>query len=236
MKIVFKIIKFIFAILCTVVIVTGLYFADRYNLIPSITYTADHFGIDTVVSETDFNSNGVDDYTDIMLGARKDAQNHPKYDDSYWADGYPPDDIGVCTDVVWRAFKNAGYSLRDMVDRDIQLRPEAYKKITKRDSNIDFRRVVNLRVYFETYAQKLTLDTTEIDQWQPGDIVIFGNDKHIGIISDKRNREGIPYVIHNGGQPKREEDYFKRGEVTGHYRFDASAIAEKDLIAWQDED
>lgn len=30
--------------------------------------------------------------------------------------GYPPDNIGVCIDVVWRAFANAGYSLKDMVD------------------------------------------------------------------------------------------------------------------------
>ena len=27
----------------------------------------------------DFNKNGTDDYTDILLGARKDAENHPVY-------------------------------------------------------------------------------------------------------------------------------------------------------------
>ena len=32
----------------------------------------------------------------------------------------PPDTEGVCTDVIWRAFKNAGYSLKDMVDEDIK--------------------------------------------------------------------------------------------------------------------
>ena len=226
--------KYLIIIFFTAIIAAGLYFANMYNLIPRITYKADHFGIETIKSEVDFNENGVDDYTDIMLGARMDAKNHPKYDSRYWPEGYPPDDIGVCTDVVWRAFKNAGYSLRDMVDMDIQMRPEAYKNIEVRDYNIDFRRVVNLRVFFENYAQKLTLDITEIEQWQPGDIVIFGNDKHIGIVSDKRNRDGIPYVIHNGGQPNREEDYFKRGEVTGHYRFDASRISENDLKIWQE--
>lgn len=39
----------------------------------------------------------------------------------------------------------------------------------------------------------------------PGDIVIFGT-THIGIVSDKRNKDGVPYLIHNAGQPLREED------------------------------
>ena len=197
------------------------------------TYTAEDFGIDTVFSSVDYNGNGTDDYTDILLGARKDAQNRPTYDGSYYAGGYPPDDIGVCTDVVWRAFKNAGYSLRDMVDKDIKTRPEAYPKIENPDNNIDFRRVRNLRIFFDTYAITLTLDINEIAQWQPGDIVIFGDDKHIGIISDKRNKDGQPYVIHNGGQPNREEDYLSKSTVTGHYRFDASKINEEILVNWK---
>lgn len=227
-----KFIKFVFSIVFVTVAATGIYFADLYNIIPEIVCYADDFGIETVKSTTDFNNNGIDDYTDFLTGARADAENHPKYDSRYWAEGYPPEDIGVCTDVVWRAFRNAGYSLRDMVDRDIQLRPECYPHITKRDSNIDFRRVVNLRVFFEEHAQKLTLDTDDISQWQPGDIVIFENNKHIGIVSDKRNREGHTYIIHNGGQPKREEDYFERGSVTGHYRFNASAADKDILIKW----
>lgn len=196
-------------------------------------YTAEDFGIDTTQSPMDYNGNGIDDYTDILLGARKDAENHPKYDGSYHAGGYPPDNIGVCTDVVWRAFKNAGYSLRDMMDKDIRTRSEAYPKITKPDKNIDFRRVRNLRIFFDTYAIALTLDINETDQWQPGDIVIFGEDKHIGIISDKRNKYGQPYVIHNGGQRNREEDYLSRSRVTGHYRFDATKINEDVLVKWE---
>ena len=197
------------------------------------TYTVEDFGIDTILSSVDYNGNGTDDYTDILLGARKDAENRPTYDGSYHAGGYPPDDIGVCTDVVWRAFKNAGYSLRDMVDKDIRTRPEAYPKITNPDSNIDFRRVRNLRIFFDTYAISLTLDINEIAEWQPGDIVIFGEDKHIGIISDKRNKDGQPYVIHNGGQRNREEDYLRKSTVTGHYRFDASKINQEVLVNWQ---
>ena len=234
MKTLKKIIKTIFLVCSAAVLTAGIYLAVKYNIIPEITFSAKHFDIETVHSDVDFNNNGIDDYTDILLGARLDAQNHPEYDSRYWAEGYPPDNIGVCTDVVWRAFKNAGYSLRDMVDKDIQLYPQDYPNIIKRDNNIDFRRVVNLRVFFDKYGQELTLDINETDQWQPGDIVIFGNNKHIGIVSDKRNFKGHTYIIHNGGQPNREEDYFKRGEVTGHYRFDASLLSEEILIAWSE--
>ncbi len=225
-------------ILCTalalLIMTAGLFAADYYSLLPRKTYTADDFGIKTLKSETDFNGNGADDYTDIMLGARADAENHPEYDSAYQPDGYPPDSIGVCTDVVWRAFKNAGYSLRDMIDHDIQLRPQAYTRIEKPDSRIDFRRVYNLHVFFDEYAESLTADPDDIASWQPGEIVIFRNDKHIGFVSDKRSRSGRPYIIHNGGQPKREEDYLKRDTVTAHYRFNAARIPESVLKEWRE--
>lgn len=232
-----KILKALLALFCVIIAVTAgvaLYLMNYYNLLPEKVYSAEDFGIETVYSKTDFNDNGKDDYTDILLGARKDAENHPTYDGSYQAGGYPPDNIGVCTDVVWRAFKEAGYSLREMVDRDIALRPDDYFAVEKRDKNIDFRRVKNLRVFFDKYAVELTCDINEIAEWQPGDIVIFKDNKHIGIVSDKRNSDGQCYIIHNGGQPNREEDYLKRSEVTGHYRFDASLIDENVLVEWKE--
>ena len=67
----------------------------------------------------------------------------------------------------------------------------------------------------------LTTDLSKIGEWQPGDIVVFGS-KHIGIISDIRNEKGIPYLIHNAGQPLREEDrlesYSEYQPITGHFR------------------
>lgn len=219
-------------IIVVILILIAFCIADYYNLLPGRTYSGEDFEIATLYSKVDFDDDGVDDYTDILNGARIDAENHPQYDDSYYDGGYPPDNIGVCTDVVWRAFKNAGYNLREMVDADITLRPESYPTITKKDKNIDFRRVVNLHVFFEKYAISLTVDIEDISQWQAGDIVIFGNDKHIGIVSDKRNKKGQPYIIHNSGQPKREEDYLKRAVVTGHYRFDASLIDASMLTRW----
>ncbi len=207
---------------------------DYYNIIPKKSYTNRDFDIESVYSAVDYNNNGTDDYTDILLGARQDAENHPVYDPSYVQGGYPRENRGVCTDVVWRRFRNAGYSLRDMVDRDVMLYPRDYPGVEKRDNNIDFRRVVNLRVFFDKYATELSTDITDISQWQAGDIVIFKYNKHIGIVSDKRNKDGQSYIIHNGGQPVREEDYFKRGEVLKHYRFDASTIPTDVLKPWED--
>ena len=99
---------------------------------------------------------------------------------------------------------------------------EKYPRVQGRqDKNIDFRRVPNLKVYFERNQEVLTTDLNKIEEWQPGDIVVFGT-SHIGIISDKRNKKGIPYLLHNGGQQKREEDilelYSKYEPITGHYR------------------
>lgn len=201
------------------------FYLDYFNLIPHKKYLATDFNIEVIKSDVDFNNNGIDDYEDILNGAKKDALNHPKYKSVYYSGGYPPDSEGVCTDLVWRAFREAGYSLKDMVDNDIEKNTSDYD-IEVIDKNIDFRRVVNLRVFFDKYAITLTNNIYDIDEWMPGDIVIFGNNKHIGIVSNYRNKDGISYILHNGGQPVRDEDYLKRGKVTKHYRFDASKISQ----------
>lgn len=201
------------------------------NFIPKEYYKASDFNIKTIYSDSDYDDDNIDDYSELVVGARKDAQKKPTYISKYYDNSYPPDNEGVCTDVIWRAFKQAGYSLRDMIDQDIKNSPSDYPNIKNRDKNIDFRRVKNQKIFFSKYAENLTLDPEEIKEWQPGDIVVF-EDKHIGIISDRRNKKGIPYVIHNGGQPNREEDYLTKQEITGHYRFNASKIDKNILKKW----
>jgi uncharacterized protein YijF (DUF1287 family) len=87
------------------------------------------------------------------------------------------------------------------------------------DANIDFRRVRNLIVYFQHHALSLSTDPNETSEWQGGDIVIFK--EHIGIVSDRRNRFGVPYLIHHYGPFQRyyEEDVLSmRTDILGHYR------------------
>lgn len=219
MKALKKIIIVIIIMVIIVAIVIGSMFLYHIH---KKSYTANDFGIERLISKTDYDNDGIDDYTDIMQGARIDAENMPKYTSAYYEGGYPPENEGVCTDLVWRALKNAGYMLKDMVDEDIKNNVSAYPRTEgKPDPNIDFRRVPNLQVYFERNQISLTTDLNKIEEWQPGDIVIFDN-SHIGIISDKRNKKGIPYLIHNTGQPKREEDTLeicnKFQPISGHYR------------------
>lgn len=207
-------------IVVSILILVGFIFYQKNKKV----YNAYDFQIETIKSEKDYNNNGIDDYTDILIGAKEEAKRAPKYKSAYYAGGYPPEDEGVCTDVIWRAFKNAGYNLKDMVDEDIKNNVKAYPRVEEvPDTNIDFRRVGNLKTFFERNATTLTTDLSKIEEWQPGDIVTFG-DSHIGIISDKRNTKGIPYLIHNGGQPLREEDalefldqYYEK--ISGHFRF-----------------
>ena len=77
----------------------------------------------------------------------------------------------------------------------------------------------NLNVYFKRHALSLTLDIYDLDKWQGGDIVIFK--KHIGIVSNYRNKKGITFVIHHAypHQLYYEEDILeKRNDIIGHYR------------------
>lgn len=197
-----------------------------YNLIPHRMYTNESFGITFEESGLDVNENGVDDYLDILAGAKAEAQRHPTYHSAYYAGGYPPAEEGVCTDVIWRSLKEAGYDLKAMVDADIAKCPTCYPRaMPTPDPNIDFRRVPNLLVFLQRHTQSMTLDLSQIDQWQAGDIVVF-SDEHIGILSDIRNHKGIPFLIHNGGLPKMEEDALWREHwlkgISGHFRFQLS--------------
>ena len=169
-------------------------------------------------SSVDRDDDGVDDQSDILNGALAYVSTHPKYKSRYYKTGYPDDGYGVCTDVVAYALKNAGYDLQVLVNADIREQPQDYM-VAEPDANIDFRRVRNLKVFFAHTAAALTTDVSEIEEWQGGDIVIF--ERHIGIVSDRRNKNGVPYIIHHNDpwQTAYEQDILeKRTDIVGHYR------------------
>ena len=146
---------------------------------PQRSYTAQQLGLTDLQSPNDADGDGVDDWTDVVLGARAYIATDPHYQSKYYAGGYPDDGLGVCTDVIWQAFQAAGYDLKALVDADIAACPEAYPHITTPDPNIDFRRVNTLDTFFRRHAQVLTCDLSDGQQWQPGDIVVFGDRAHI---------------------------------------------------------
>ncbi len=184
--------------------------------------------VPSTVTETDHNKNGIPDHLDIVLTARKEVEQRTPYKSVYYDGGYPPDTEGVCTDVVWRGLLGAGIILKDLMDVDIKENTDLYPRVGGTpDPNIDFRRVPNQSVFFERFAEPLTKEiivgnAENLQQWQPGDIVVFlgGDYDHVGIVSDKRTKDGIPYLIHNT-YPFASEIKLTSfsSPITGHYRW-----------------
>ena len=63
-------------------------------------------------------------------------------------------------------------------------------------------------------------DKSSLVQWQRGDIVVLPG--HIAIVSDKRRKDGVPYIIHNAETFPMEQDllikWFKENKILGHFR------------------
>lgn len=204
-----------FSIILIIVVLYALY---RFNYIPHKKYTNEDFNIKTYISKTDKDNDGIDDQTDILNNVRDYIKTNPKYKSKYYATGYPNDEYGVCTDVVAFGLKGAGYDLMNLVNEHIKTNRNLYD-IDVIDKNIDFRRVRNLKVYLDNNAIALTYDINKIKEWQGGDIVVFKS--HIGIVSDKRNKKGVPFIIHHANPYQRyyEEDILEyRDDIVGHYR------------------
>ena len=220
MKQTFRILRFlIIALLCGIIVITYLYLRH-----PDDRRLPDRYGetIPAYISPGDMDQDGLDDQSDILASALAYLSTRPAYKSAYYAGGYPDDNYGVCTDVIAFALKGAGYDLSALVDQDIADHAEEYADEV-RDAAVDFRRVRNLKIFFAHNAKPLTTDLRDIAAWQGGDIVIF--DDHIGIVSDRRNKDGVPYLIHHASvfQQHYEEDVLaKRNDLVAHYRFPKS--------------
>ena len=154
----------------------------------------------------------------LVESARNQIGIVTKYDNQYYNGGYPPEGRGACTDVIERALMDQGYDLKNKIDKDMLNFPEEYP--CKSDPNINYRRVVNLKIFLDRYFEKIDLE----QDWQPGDIVTYdqipGGLWHIAILSDKKNKDGIPLLIHNYGRGVIEDDFLFKwpAAITGHYR------------------
>jgi uncharacterized protein len=155
------------------------------------------------------------------------------YDGAYAKLRYPNGDVpierGVCTDVVIRAYRDGlGIDLQKLVHEDMKSSFSAYPKtwgLAKPDSNIDHRRVPNLRVYFERQNAALKVSSSAED-YRPGDLVTMmlpGNLPHIAIVTHRANDDGSrPLCVHNIGAGTRLNDVLLAYEMNGHYRFKSS--------------
>ncbi len=155
------------------------------------------------------------------------------YDGRYVKLAYPggdvPGSIGVCSDVIIRSYRTLGIDLQKNVHEDMVSAFHSYPDYwgpKKPDSNIDHRRVPNLRQFFTRQGEVLPISDRK-DDYKAGDIVTWnlkpgGNLPHIGIVSDKTSRSGAPMIIHNIGQGPKLEDMLFSYKITGHYRYTGS--------------
>lgn len=165
-------------------------------------------------SDIDYDNDDIDDYSDILEGAKKFIDKKPRYKSAYYDGGYPTDDNYVCTDIIWFALKNAGYDFKKLIDEDISNNKKEYDEDVG-DKNIDFRRVRNINVFLE--RNTMSLSVSSIDTFNPGDIVVYKD--HIAIVSDRKNSKGINYILHHDGYHDYEDDGLFRKDIIGHYRW-----------------
>lgn len=153
------------------------------------------------------------------------------YDPSYIAIPYPNGDVpqnkGVCTDVVIRAYRKVGIDLQKEVHEDMKANFSKYPNLKKwglktTDTNIDHRRVPNLEVFFSRKGQILRI-TENPNDYKTGELVTWMiNDKlpHIGIVTNKKSPDGKrPMIVHNVGAGQVLEDCLFSYTIVGHYKY-----------------
>jgi uncharacterized protein YijF (DUF1287 family) len=165
----------------------------------------------------------------IVERARLEVARAVKYAGTWQrTSGYPmgdiPADRGACTDLVVRSLRAANIDLQRLVHEDVVAQRVAYG-IDRPDRTIDHRRVSTLLTFFERKAPRLPTDARNVKAFEPGDVVFFGPKHgskkawlHVGIISDRVGRRGLPLVLENGGPRPVESDSLDRRPILGHFR------------------
>lgn len=153
-----------------------------------------------------------------------------RYDPTYFQLNYPNGDVpqnkGVCTDVVIRAYRKFSIDLQKEVHEDIKSNFSKYPKnwgLSKPDKNIDHRRVPNLMTFFSRYGTTKPI-TSNSNDYLPGDIVCWnlgGSVTHIGIVVKKKSADGQRHlIVHNIGSGQVVEDCLFKFKIIGHYQYE----------------
>jgi uncharacterized protein YijF (DUF1287 family) len=149
------------------------------------------------------------------------------YDPAYRSIKYPggdvPDSLGVCTDVIIRAYRAVGIDLQQLIHEDMKKAHAEYNKrrLTKKlDTNIDHRRCPNMETFFTRKGAVRPITKNEKD-YQPGDIVFWDIAAgHVGLVVNQK----VPfmdryYLVHNICCGPKKEDFLFAAKITGHYRW-----------------
>jgi uncharacterized protein len=155
----------------------------------------------------------------LAAAARRQTSNFVFYSSAYRKIDYPMGDLppylGVCTDVIVRAYRQFGIDLQVRVHKS---------RVGSGDTNIDHRRVEVLRKFFARNGTSLPITTDPAD-YKPGDIVTYYmpngwlSKTHIAIVAAEKTATGVPLVIHNRGWGVQAEDWLFAEKITGHFRY-----------------
>ena len=166
----------------------------------------------------------------LAAAAVDQTRTRVTYDGSYRRIAYPggdvPAEIGVCADVIIRAYRRLGVDLQVKVHEDMRRAFEVYPRIwglRRPDSNIDHRRVPNLRTFFRRAGAERVVSSSA-SSYLPGDLVTWTvppNLPHIGIVSSEVAPSGRHMMVHNIGRGPELEDMLFQFPITGHYRYAA---------------
>ena len=169
---------------------------------------------------------------ELAQAALARTMHRVRYDGSYLKIAYPmgdvPPEIGVCTDVVIRAYRELGVDLQQQVHEDIRNNFSRYPSrkrwgLRKPDTNIDHRRVYNLQTFFERKGESLKI-TKDPKNYKPGDLVTWQltpKMPHIGVVLEMRSDEDPDrhLIAHNIGNGPVIEDMLFDFKISGHYRY-----------------
>ncbi|HYM85817.1 MAG TPA: DUF1287 domain-containing protein [Pseudoxanthomonas sp.] len=164
----------------------------------------------------------------LVAAARRQIGVTRLYDPAYVEIIYPggdvPADRGVCTDVVVRALRANGLDLQQVIHEDMRAHFADYPQnwgLNGPNRNIDHRRVPNQMRWFERQGWSQPISRMAAD-YTPGDIVAWklsgSGLLHIGIVSDRKTRNGTPLILHNIRSGTQEEDLLFAHAIIGHYR------------------
>ncbi|WP_405377290.1 DUF1287 domain-containing protein [Nonlabens sp. Asnod3-A02] len=165
----------------------------------------------------------------VAAAAQELTKDHVVYNGSYFSIPYPDGDVpagyGVCTDVVIRTYRKLGVDLQKEVHVDMKAHFSKYPNnwgLKKTDTNIDHRRVPNLRTFFKRKGLSIAV-TQNAKDYLPGDIVSWTLNNgltHIGMVSKTKSKDQKRYLmVHNIGAGQVLEDCLFNFKITGHYRY-----------------
>lgn len=178
---------------------------------------APHLPADDLAASPDFEQR-------LVLAAHELTRIPGGYDPRYMKIAYPmgdvPEGMGVCSDVIVRAYRGLGIDLQELVHQ---------ARLGTGDTNVDHRRVQVLSRFFQKFGASLPPSPFP-ESYKPGDIVAYDvpwgrtSKWHIAIVTDRLSPSLRPMVVHNRGYGAKLEDALFHKRIIGHYRFNSADV------------